>query len=172
MWLGLANSPMKLEWNCLPALEHRKVDSFLQTWPAKMWWFFIQSRPDSILCLQSITLCVHNNILDKMNFTRICQCFADVCTLVQVQLQEAKGLNKFYVTSKARTANALAVLSSSSPSFSLSLHIQSFPPTYKYSIWHCHSGRVEGIFASSQEKFKSIYHIYKNQFIYGRYLLI
>lgn len=35
-----------------------------------------------------------------MNFTCICQCFADIYTLLEVQLQEASGLDKFHMTSK------------------------------------------------------------------------
>lgn len=86
----------------------------------------IEARSDSIMCLQSITLCVYDIILGTMSFACICQCFADIYTLLEVQLQETSGLDKFHMTSKAWTVRTNA----------LSFHIYTCMHAHTHSLSH------------------------------------
>lgn len=66
-------------------------------------------RSDSIICLPRVTFCDKNRILDTMYFTCICQCFADMFTLLETQLQESSGLDQFHMTSKAQIVKSLCL---------------------------------------------------------------
>lgn len=93
----------------------------------------IEDKSNSMKCLQSITFCVKDIILDTVSFAWICQGFTDIYTLLEVQLQEARGLDKFHMPSKACMVRTHCL------SFHIytcmHAYVHSFTPSYKYYIF-------------------------------------
>lgn len=111
-------------------------------------------RSDSIMCLPRVTFCDKDRILDAVCFTCICQCFADMFTLLETQLRGSSELDQFHMTSKAQIVRS----SSLCPFFPIYMHVCSthiLSPSCKYH-------RLERNLFCFWKNIKTLQHIYTN----------